>query len=65
MLHKVGGGGGGGREGLWGISKVNIINASLAISALFNHLVYSSLLFYMGGGGGGLWGIPPFTKLTL
>ena len=48
-------------EGLWGISKVNIVNAPLAIVSFSSHLGYNSLQSYIihrgGGGGGGEAGV--------
>ena len=37
---------------MWGVNKVNIMNASLAIVSFSTHLGYNSLLSYIGGGGG-------------
>ena len=45
--------------GLWCISKVNIINAHLLISASYKSLLYTGGV----GGGGVLWGIVPILEL--
>ena len=47
---------------LWGISKVNVMNAHLLSNVPLNTLGLKKIFDIRHRGGGGFWGIAPFVK---